>query len=146
MITLTMLNVCSCYDESLVELARDVYSKLVDAEKKGADVRETALKLNRALQLIREAENDPEKKDILLSEARALIEDVNSSIPLLIREGERETFWKNVTIGSTGIITVVASVLTYLFGPRIFWEIWLKIRSRWIIEVASSRKKGGDVQ
>lgn len=139
-----MFNDCLCYDESLSEFVREIYSKLVDAEEKGADVREAALKLNRALQLIREARNDPENKSALLSEARALIEDVNANIPLLIREGENALLWRNVTMSSAVALIVVISVLAYRFGPRIFWEAWLKLRPKWIVEVVKSHKNRSD--
>lgn len=144
LIVLAMLDICSCYNELLVESIRSAYSRLVEAEKKGADVREAAAKLNRALQLIREAEDNPENRSVLLSEAYALIEDVNLSISLLIREGENRVFWKNVTISLAGVLTVVISILAYRFGPRIFWEAWLRLRSKWTIKtIRNYKNKGG---
>ncbi|MEM0079606.1 MAG: hypothetical protein QW382_02695 [Nitrososphaerota archaeon] len=144
LIILTIFNSCLCYDDSLIKSVRDTYSRLVDAEEKGADIREVTVKLNRALQLIREARDNPENRGILLSEAYALIEDVNVNIPLLIREGESKMFWRNVAICSAGVLTAVTGVLVYRFGPRIFWETWLRVRSRWIVEVKKSRKDRSD--
>lgn len=144
LVVLVALSNCICYDTSLMESVRDVYSRLVDAERRGADVREAALKLNRALQLIKESEIIPENKSLFLSEARMLVEDVNLSIPLLIQEAESKMFWRNVMICSVGILIIVAGVITYHFGPSIFWEAWLKIRSKWIVEVVKGYKERGD--
>jgi len=140
-----MLDLSLCYDEPSIKSVRKVYSRLAEAEKKGADVREAALKLQKALELIREAEEDPDKREVLLSKASTLIDEVNSSIPELIEEGERRIFWRNVMIGSTASLIIVAAVLVYRFGPKIFWETWLRIRSEWIVEVLEKReRRGGD--
>jgi len=140
-----MLDLSLCYDEPLIKSVRKVYSRLAEAEEKSADVREASLKLQKALELIREAEEDPDKKEVLLSKASMLIDEVNSSIPSLIEEGERRIFWRNVMIGSTASLIVVAAVLVYRFGPKIFWETWLTIRSGWIVEVLERReRRGGD--
>ena len=138
-----MLDLSLCYDEPLIKSVRKVYSRLADAEKRGADVREAALKLQKALELIREAEENPGEREALLSRASMLIDEVNSSIPSLIEKGERRILWRNAMIGSTASLIVVAAVLVYRFGPKIFWEIWLRIRSEWVVEVLERRGRGG---
>lgn len=65
LIVLTVLSACIGYDESIVESIRDAYSGLVDAKEKGADVREATLKLDRALQFVRETENNPENRSVI---------------------------------------------------------------------------------
>ena len=139
-----MLDLSLCYDEPLIKSVRKVYSRLADAEKRGADVREAALKLQKALELIREAEENPGEGEALLSRASMLIDEVNSSIPSLIEKGERRILWKNAMIGSTASLIVVAAVLVYRFGPKIFWETWLRIRSEWIVEVLEKRERRGE--
>ncbi len=140
-IALSMLDISLCSENSLVRSIREVYSKLVEAEKKGADVREAALKLERALELVRAAEENPDKRDVLLSEARRLVDEVNSSIPSLIEKGEREAFLRNVVIASAISLVTVSAGITYYYGPRVFWGIWLKLRSRWIVEVLKEHEK-----
>ena len=126
---------CLCEEMDVIRSIRDAYSKLVKAEERGADVRDAALKLQRALELVREAEEDPENREALLSEARSLVEQVESSIPTLIEEGERRIFWRNVTIASIIASIAILSLLAYYYGPRAFWSLWLRIRSRWVIEI-----------
>lgn len=144
LLILAMLDLSLCYDESLIKSVRKVYSRLVEAEKRGADVREAALKLQKALELIKEAEKNPGEREALLSKASMLIDEVNSSIPSLIEEGERRIFWRNVMIGSTASLIVVAAILVYRFGPKIFWETWLRIRSKWVVEILERRGRGGE--
>jgi len=139
---LSMLEVSICYEEPLNDSIKEIYSRLVEAEKRGADVQDAALKLNKALELIRAAEENPDKSDILLSEARKLINEVNSSIPLLIERGEKEVFLRKVTIVSTISAVIASASLTYYYGPRLFWGIWLKLRSRWIVKVLGKYEKG----
>jgi len=126
---------CLCEEMDVIRSIRDAYSELVRAEERGADVRDAALKLQRALELVREAEEDPENREALLSEARCLVEQVESSIPILIEEGEKRIFWRNVTIASIIASIAILSFLTYYYGPRVFWSLWLRIRSRWMIEI-----------
>ncbi|RLF99007.1 MAG: hypothetical protein DRN49_04975 [Thaumarchaeota archaeon] len=127
--------------EDVTRSIRDTYSKLVKAEERGADVRDAAMKLEKALELVKEAEEHPEKRDALLSEARKLVEEVESSIPILIENGERRIFWRNLTIAFAVVMIALSALLTYYYGPRIFWTLWLRIRSHWIMEIIEREKE-----
>jgi len=140
LLSLSLLEPSLC-GEDLKKSVREVYFRLAEAEKRGADVRDAALKLEKALELIRAAKENPEKRDDFIREARELIEEVNASIPKLIQEGEARIFWKNVAFASAASILVASIVLIYHYGPRIFWGTWLKMRSKWIVEVLERRRK-----
>ena len=127
--------------EDVTRSIRDTYSKLVKAEERGADVRDAAMKLEKALELVKEAEEHPEKRNALLSEARKLVEEVESSIPILIENGERRIFWRNLTIAFAVVMIALSALLTYYYGPRIFWTLWLRIRSHWIMEIIEREKE-----
>ena len=68
-----MIQGCMGENEDVIRSIRDTYSKLVKAEEKGADVRDAAMKLQKALKLVEEAEDNPENREALLSEARELV-------------------------------------------------------------------------
>jgi len=136
-----MIQGCMGENEDIISSIRDTYSKLVKAEEKGADVRDAAMKLQKALKLVEEAEENPENRETLLSEARELVGEVRSSIPILIEEGEKKIFWRNIAIASTVAMIAILSFLTYYYGPRVFWTLWLKIRSRWVIEIIERGRK-----
>jgi len=125
-----------------VTTIREVYSRLAEAEKRGADVREAAMRLNDALELVREAEENVENRSALLSAARSIVEDVNSSIPVLIAEGGERLFWRNVVLAASIVSIAASCVAVYRLGPRVFWETWLRLRSRWIVEVVGRRDRG----
>ena len=96
-----MIQGCMGENEDVIRSIRDTYSKLVKAEERGADVQDAAMKLQKALKLVEEAEENPENRETLLSEARELVGEVRSSIPILIEEGEKKIFWRNIAIAST---------------------------------------------
>ena len=139
LLILLMVEASMGYEESLTQSIREVYSKLANAEEKGADVSEVAHKLEKALELVRAAQENPEDREVLLAEAMKIVDEVNSSIPLLIKEGEQRIFWRNVTIAFSASLVVALAALTYYYGPRLFWESWLKLRSHWIVEVLEKR-------
>ena len=143
LLILATLNSSLCYEESVVRSIREVYSRLVDAEERGADVRGPALKLEKALELVRRAGENPGEREAILSEARALVEEVNSSIPALLEEAEKQVLWRNIVLGSAIASVALVGVTVYLFGARVFWETWLKARSSWVIELLERREKGG---
>ena len=133
-----------CYGASIEDSIKNVYSRLAEAEKAGADVHDAALKLEKALERARQARENPENGSLLLAEAEKLVNEVNSSIPLLIETGQKRIFWRNVEIASAASLIAVSVFFTYYYGPRIFWGTWLRIRSRWIVEVSgrSGREAG----
>ena len=144
LLVLSILEAPLGYEDQLVQSIRNVYSRLAEAERRGADVHDAALKLKKALELVSAAEENPEDREALLSKARELVQEVNSSIPLLIEEGERRIFWRNVMIVTAVSLVIAFSGLTYYYGPRVFWNAWLRIRSRWVIEVLERRRREGE--
>jgi len=99
------------------------------------------MKLQKALKLVEEVGENHENREALLSEARELVEEVRSSIAILIEEGERKIFWRNVAIASIVAMIAILSFLAYYYGPRVFWTLWLKIRTRCVIEIIERVRK-----
>lgn len=124
---------CVAYGENLESRIREVYGKLVDAEAKGADVDEEALKLDKALQLIIKAQksvNSTERNE-MLAEAEMLIDEVEDSIPKLIMKGEAKARFRLIYTAVALSSMVAASILLYVYGPRILWKLWIRARRDW---------------
>ncbi len=113
------------------ELLR-AYSEVVSAEAEGANVTGLVADLNRALQLIREAEatGGPEG-EAKLAEAAAIVREVRGAIPGLVEEAracrERRLILTGIGLASL----IVGGVLIYVYAPRLVWNAWLKARREW---------------
>jgi hypothetical protein len=127
--------------EDLRQRVRQVYAELVKAEEEGADVAEAVYKLNEALQLIREAEETTNQtlKVELLSKAEALIDEVEASIPKLIEEGRIATRNRLIINAATAVSLVVAAILIYIYGPKLIWKTWIRLRKDWIVVVKEQK-------
>ena len=125
-------------EEEVISLLRDVYSKLVEAERAGADVGNASQQLNKALTLIKSLEGDPTNREEVLQQAISIIREVDSRIPALIEEGRRVTFYKNLYNGLLIAFIVSLIVLVYVLTPRIFWSLWIRARKHWIIKIVDT--------
>ena len=134
---LTPIVRCGAEEEHAITLLREVYSKLAEAEAAGADIRNASQQLNKALTLLKSIDENLEDREMLLQEAITIINDVDSMIPTLIEEGQKNTFMKNVYMVLTVSSIVSSIVLAYLLTPRAFWSLWLKARKQWIIRITS---------
>ena len=117
---------------------RLVYSRLREAEGRGADVKEAALKLNDALTLIREAASEPDasKREKNLSRALTIIGEVEASIDRLIEEGEARSRMRTATLAISTSLIGLASIMAYIYAPRAFWSLWLRARRDWRVKRA----------
>ncbi|MGD0329238.1 MAG: hypothetical protein ABSB40_02185 [Nitrososphaeria archaeon] len=114
----------------LKDYVKSTFFRLQDAERMGANVTLPAQELDMALQLIDQAEGNSSDSS-LLSQASSIIENVNSSIPSLIKEGESRTLSTNVSLVSTIAFIAVTCAFVYLYLPRILWSSWAKYRANW---------------
>lgn len=123
------------YDSSGVRgFLESVFMRLREAESLGADVRDEALMLNEALNLIRIAESNSSVRDEYLDRAVSIISDVNNSIPRLIENGYYRVRMNQLFTATTLISILVLCVLIYLYGSRVLWGLWLRARGKWMVE------------
>lgn len=133
---------CEKEEEQAITLLREVYSKLIEAEMAGADIRNASQQLNKALTIIKSVDEDPGDGERLLQEAITIIRDVDSMIPTLIDDGRKATFLRNLYMALTASSIASSIVLAYFFIPRIFWGFWLKARKHWIVRVTDKSGRG----
>ncbi len=105
--------------------AASVFLLLSSAEDAGADVDAAASSLNQALALI----GSGSEQDLM--EAASIIQQVNSSIPGLMAEGEAARGMSTAGLATTLATLAVAAALVYLFMPRLVWRIWTRGRRDW---------------
>jgi hypothetical protein len=130
---------CEFEEEQAIALLREVYSKLAEAEMAGADIRDASQQLNKALILIKSIDENSLDKEKLLQEALTIIRDVDSMIPTLIDEGRRVAFSRNIYTALTISSIVLIIISSYIFTPRIFWNLWLKARKNWLIKIVADK-------
>ena len=135
-LSLTPMVACEAEEEA-ISLLREVYSKLIEAEKAGADISNASQLLNKALTLIKSPDESRKNREESLQQAISMIREVDSMVPTLIEEGRRAAFLKNFYTGLT-ITSIISSILlAYFFTPRIFWKLWVRARKHWIVKVSS---------
>lgn len=106
------------------------------AESRGANVSGLVPELNRAVSLI--SAGDPGS----LAEARSVLEEVNSSLPALVAEGESKLLTSRILLFSTIGTFAAFGVLSYLYLPRLLWRTWLRLKGDW--EVSASQPRQAD--
>lgn len=111
--------------EDLRALVGEAFLLLEDAEARGANVTAAALSLNHALELI----SSGSVQD--LAQAGLVINQVNSSIPGLVSEGEAARYWGTAGLAATLVVLGIAGVLTYFFMPKLVWRIWARSKKDW---------------
>lgn len=116
----------------LKDYVKTTYFRLQDAERMGANVTLPTQELNRALQLIDQAEGNSSDSS-LLSQASSIIDNVNSRIPSMISEGESRNLSTNVWLAAAIAFIAIACLFVYLYLPRILWSAWAKYRADWSV-------------
>jgi len=106
------------------ELA-EVFALLSSAEEAGANVDAAAATLNQALALI----DSGTAQDLMAAEE--MIQQVASSIPGLIAEGESAQWAGTAGLAATLAALAVAAALVYFFMPRLVWRLWSRGRKDW---------------
>jgi len=121
-------------DDTYVETyIKEVYIRLAEAEKRGADVSEAAFELNKALgHLVVGRDGYPDRERVL-NEALSIAQKVDEAIPLLIAEGEERQAWRNITMAFVLGFAASAAGVTYLYGGKMVWSIWLRLRRGWMV-------------
>lgn len=110
---------------------KQVFTRLREAESLGAEVGDEASMLNEALNLIRLAESNSSVRDESLNKALSIINQVNNSIPQLVEEGASKARMNQIILAATISSILAVCVLTYFYGPRALWGLWLRARGGW---------------
>ncbi len=115
------------------DMIADVFSTVLDAERAGGDTTELVASLNEALSLVGEAErsSDPMWATALSERAKQVVEQVRASAwnewqAGLLAQRNATAF---LVFGVCAL--AVTALLAYLFVPRVFWMLWLRVHRDW---------------
>lgn len=120
----------------------DAFKVVIDAYDAGGDVKDLVSKLNQALDLISKARAaDSEQARILAGQAYDIAAQVEGLAPgvkeegIILRQAERNT-WIMAAMG-----LAVGGLLTYFYGPRVYWSLWLRMRKNHIVRVNEGKRQ-----
>jgi hypothetical protein len=121
--------------DSAQTAVHNAYKALLDASDAGGDVTELTAQLNHALDLIAQANNfvlsDPAESQMLASQAQDIANNVTANAPKVKQAGIAQNQTSTIILAGTIIAVIIAGVLVYIFGQKIMWKIWLKLRSNY---------------
>lgn len=125
-----------CSQAQTIESARNVtheaYKALAEAYQTGANITELINQLNHALELIAQAENitnaNPDEAQRLVLEAQTQANNVIEQTKLSKEQGIQQGQIATTILIVLVIMLVLSGVLIYVFGQKIIWKIWLRLR------------------
>jgi len=128
--------------EDAARKVNDVFKVVVEAYDAGGDVKGLVIKLNEALDLISMArEADSEQSKVLAGQAYEIAEWVEGEAPSVKEEGIRLRLAERNTWIVAGAGLIFGGFLTYFFGPRLYWSLWLRMRKNYIVRVTEGKRQ-----
>jgi hypothetical protein len=106
------------------DLLQEAFNALVEAEEAGGEVDLLVDSLNHALDLLEEGR---------VEEAEGIIRDVIDEAPEVRASGVREWRFDVAVAGATVAGLVIASILVWVYGSRLFWRLWLRVKEGWVV-------------
>jgi hypothetical protein len=121
--------------DSAQTAVHNAYEALLEASAAGGDVTELTAQLNHALNLIAQANtlvlSDPVESQKLASQAQDIANNVTVNAPEVKEAGIAQNQISTIILAGTVIALITAGILVYIFGQKIMWKIWLKLRSNY---------------
>jgi len=117
-----------------------IYSRLVEAERRGADVSNHAELLLKALEMLSEVEGS--KGGVsgdVASNISTILSKIEDEIPALEASGEAAARLKPIVNVTAGAGIAVSIAITYLYMPRLISSLWLRLRRDWLVRVVDRR-------
>ncbi|MEM3546177.1 MAG: DUF1616 domain-containing protein [Candidatus Bathyarchaeia archaeon] len=130
----TPMGLCATPDDARMHVA-EAYEAVLEAYEAGGNVTLLIGRLNEALKFIAEAESSGDLSP--LDEANRLIKSVIEDAPKVRDEGLKSRNSMYILYGSTLTVAVALAVLTYFYGPRLFWRVWVKLRADYRVSLGS---------
>ncbi|MEM2240343.1 MAG: DUF1616 domain-containing protein [Candidatus Bathyarchaeia archaeon] len=113
----------------------EAYEAILKAYESGGNVTGLVDRLNYALRLVAEAEDAGDAA--LLGRAEALVDSVLEDAQRVGEEGLRARNSMYILYGFALGIFAAFAVFTYLYGPRLFWRLWVRLRSDYRVGLGS---------
>ena len=127
----------------------EAFRAIVDAYNAGGNVTSLVSKLNDALDLISRADEvaseDPELAHSLISQANSTLTQILEEAPEVAEEGRRRVFIGRVVLTSSAVAAAVVGVSAYIYGPRLFWRLWVRLRRRHRVRAVKVARERGSM-
>jgi predicted PurR-regulated permease PerM len=118
---------------------QDGYKALVKADNAGADINELADQLNIALNLTSQAQDlieaDPQTAQNLASQAQVLAQNITEQASNAKNE---ELLQQPIVVAVIMAVLISGGILVYIYGPKMFWKTWLRLRKNYRIKAKNS--------
>ncbi|MGE5555604.1 MAG: DUF1616 domain-containing protein [Methanocella sp.] len=110
----------------------NAYNAITEAHQAGADTTQLIEQLNTALNLTSQAKqaqtNNPQEAETLANQAIEIAQNVTQQAHTAQQTAENTLPIAAITTASA---LVVAGIAIYFLGPKIYWNIWLKLRKNY---------------
>lgn len=114
--------------EEITEEILVVFNEISEAESSGADVSLLVEEFNQIIELVNLG------TETELDEANQRLTQLSQAAHDATETGVRTTQNEFVTTLIVGVATIIASILAWIYTPRIFWNLWIRVKGDWIIE------------
>ena len=105
-----------------------VFNEISEAEASGAEVSQLVVELNQIILLVnRGTETD-------LNEANTRLNQLSQAALDATVTGGRTTQNELITTVIIGVTSIITSILAWIYTPRIFWALWLRVKGDWTVE------------
>ena len=125
--------------DSAQTAVHDAYKALVEADNAGGDISKLTDQLNLALNLTSQAQSliisDPQQAQTLALQAQSLAQNVTQQASNATGEG---LFQRPLIVGASIAFLLAGGILVYLFGPKAFWKVWLRLRKNYRVRTKNS--------
>jgi hypothetical protein len=118
----------------------EAYVAVLQAEQSGGNVTSMVAQLNSALSLVQQADSingtDPSQAQALYSQASSIAGQVIQSAPAVASAGAAATSTAETYLAVETVVLAGLAVVAYLYTPRIFWSLWLRVHRGWRVKKA----------
>jgi hypothetical protein len=126
--------------EDLRQRILNIYSRLAEAERRGADVSSQAELLNKALEMLSGVEGSGVGVGgDVASNVSAILSKIEDEIPALEASGEAAARLKLIVDVAAGAGIALSIATVYLYIPRLIASLWLRLRRGWLVRVVDRR-------
>ncbi|MDA4126920.1 MAG: hypothetical protein OK452_06935 [Thaumarchaeota archaeon] len=111
------------------------YSAVLTAEQDGGNISSLVATLNTAISLVQQADSindtNPSKAQALYAKAASLASQVVQASPSVAAAGRASVGAAQLALVAETVALIGIAVVTYRFGPRLFWTVWLRAHRTW---------------
>ena len=119
-------------------VVHDAYKALVEADNAGSDTSKLIDQLNLAVNLTSQAQalinSDPQEAQVLALQAQALAQNVTAQAST----AKGEELVQPIVIGASVAALLAGGIIAYIFGPKVFWTVWVNLRKNYRVRIKNS--------